>query len=113
MHPDDILTWEDVLKVHRVPRGVSANRGVLNSIIFSAGGSHGDAVEGNTIKYVVPNTSGYRGDISAMTRAHREQTAFAVFQKLGVNKYRNLGPHVISDCREQTDGTVFDIAPAS
>lgn len=107
------LTWNDVLEVHKDRRGVYCFSGSVSSVIFSSTGSHGDVQTQDEIVYVLPVRKSYRIDRAAMRRAHETQSTFTVFQKLAVNKYRNLGRHVVTTVTDQPGKTLFHITPVA
>jgi len=107
----DELTWEDVLKVHRDRRGVFHYLGQVASIVFSTMGSHGDTLNRDQIQYVLPEKASYLRDKAALIRACQEKTSFIVFRKLGVNRYRNLGAHLVRSYATEPGRTIFVIEP--
>lgn len=108
---DAELTWEDVQQFHRDRRGVFQDIGGVASIIYSESGLHKNVLAGEAIHYVLPERPSYRRDKAAMLRAYEKTRPFIVFRKLAVNRYRNIGKHVIQSYHSTASETVFVIVP--
>ena len=107
------LTWNEVIKHHRIVAGIHTKNRVVQSILVDCQptAKYPNKVDDNKIKYFVgPNTPNY--GIHAMIDSIESKTKIRIFQKLGVNKWTNLGYWVTKTVKEEKDGDLsFTLVP--
>lgn len=87
-----MLEWIDVAKVHQTVEGISVHEGRVRSILCNPGkgGRYPDKVEAERIVYYVNGNTPQKG-ISALVGMVGTTVSIRVFEKLGVNRWRDLG----------------------
>ncbi len=103
-----MLTWEDVNETHRAWTGIYATGGQVISLLCnqSKAGAYSDQVCEDRILYRVTRRTLPAG-ARALTNMVGSTTPVRVFEKLGVNQWKDLGPWLVDDVREEVNGLVF------
>jgi hypothetical protein len=109
---EKILSWEDVVKRHKVITGISTDEGLVRSLLCNPGSDrlYPNRIEKKTITYYVGAATPTFG-VGALFRSLEEGNNFPVFEKLGVNKWKDLGRYLIESVEEKKEGfTGFTLA---
>lgn len=100
-----ILKWKDVLKKHKVVAGISTKDGLVRSLLCNPGSDqlYPNEIKEHTITYYVGVSTQTYG-IKALFRSFEEGNSFSVFEKMGINKWKELGSYKIESMKEQEEG---------
>lgn len=103
-----MMEWKDVLKVHGTVAGISVRGGRAVSILCNPGkgGRYPDKIEPARITYFVGGDTPQNG-VSGLLRMVGSNESVRVFEKVSVNRWRDLGEWIAHDVGETTpDGYV-------
>jgi hypothetical protein len=105
---NEILTWSQVMPIHRCQSGIATLQGRVTSLLCnqSKEGAYADEVRGKQIFYRVTTSTNQRS-VDALKRMAGTGQDVHVFEKLGVNKWKNLGLWRVSRHEPEGEGTVF------
>jgi hypothetical protein len=109
-----MLTWEDVNETHRAWTGIYASGGQVISLLCnqSKNGSYSDQVFEDRIHYLVTRKTLPAG-ARALTNMVGSSTPVRVFEKLGVNQWKDLGLWLVDDVREEHSSLAFILRPGT
>jgi hypothetical protein len=104
----EVLTWSQVIPIHRCQSGIATLQGRVTSLLCnqSKDGAYADEVREKQIFYRVTNNTNPRSVASLKLMAGNGHEVH-VFEKLGVNKWRNLGMWRVARFEPEGEGTVF------
>lgn len=103
-----MLDWEKVVAVHGTVTGISVREGRATSILCNPGktGRYPDRVGADRITYFVNGDTPQRG-ITALLKIVGTSEPVRVFEKVGVNRWRDLGIWIATEVGDPThDGYV-------
>ncbi len=109
-----ILTWSEVVETHRSWRGISVLDGRVRSLLCNQhkAGGYSDVVLSDRIVYRV-TASTLPVDVHALTEMIGRREPVEVFEKLGVNMWKPLGPWVVAEAERTPTGIDFTLLPAA
>lgn len=104
------MKWEEVLKTHRSWRGVAVRGGKVVSLLCNQhkDGDYGDAIFEDRIGYVMPNDA-LLADRKALEAMIGADSPIHVFEKLGVNSWRDHGEWVVIKLIAGDQVSVFEL----
>lgn len=108
----DAIPWDQVLPVHRSQSGISTRDGKVISLLCnqSKSGPYADEVYDDKIIYRV-TTATLRQNVDALKRMVGDPSAVTVFEKLGKNRWRDLGLWCVAQLAEEEDCVLFLLTP--
>lgn len=101
------ISWEEVVKTHKVISGISTKGGLVHSLLCNTGNDqkYPNKIENDEIIYYVGQDTPSHG-INALFKSMEQGNSLSVFQKIQVNKWRNIGHFCIKSVNEESDGFV-------
>lgn len=107
------LTWQEVIKTHKSWSGISASAGTVKSLLCNQhkDGGYSDVVLADRIEYRVTATT-LPADVRALVSTVGQQCPIRVFEKLGVNKWSDLGNWFVVDVQRTDNAITFILRPA-
>lgn len=108
----DTVSWDRVLPVHRSQSGISTRDGKVISLLCNQAksGPYADEVYDDKIIYRV-TTATLRQNVDALKRMVGDPSAVTVFEKLGKNRWRDLGLWCVAQLAEEEDCVLFLLTP--
>ena len=91
-----VLEWKEVIKTHRTIAGISTKDGLVNSLLCDTSEKqlYPNKISKNRITYYIgENTQTY--GINALFKSFSKGSPFLVFEKVGPNKWSNLGKFTV------------------
>ncbi len=104
---EKILTWKEVVITHRSIAGISTKGGYVVSILCNPGSdqNYPNKIMNKKILYYVGKNTNSNG-INALFNSIKKRNSFPVFEKIAVNKWRNIGAFKATSVKEKADGYV-------
>ncbi len=101
------LRWNEVAKVHGTVAGISVRGGVVVSLLCNQqkAGPYPDRIEGDTLTYYVGRRTQAHG-VERLFELVAAPRPITVFEKLGVNRWLNLGVWSPVGVGEQSGGMI-------
>ena len=92
-----ILPWNDVIKIHRTVSGISIKDGLVSSLLCdtSENQRYPNKISKDRITYYIGENTQTSG-INALFKSFNQGCPFLVFEKMGTNKWINLGKFIIN-----------------
>ena len=89
---DKLLTWNEVIDVHRSWNGISIDGGAARSILCNQhkDSAYGDCFQDDRLTYYVGPTTQSR-EVQALVRAFEFKKAVRVYEKVAVNQWLDHG----------------------
>lgn len=110
-----LVPWAEVYKTHRTVAGIYVKKGVAKSLICSPlpSGPYSNVVRPDLIEYRVDSRTQNYG-VLGLIAAVESNDILTVFEKVDVNKWRNLGQWRAKDIVEEpeTGAVMFRLRPA-
>jgi hypothetical protein len=106
------ITWEQVLPVHRSQSGISTRDGKVVSLLCNQAkaGPYADEVFEDKIIYRV-TTATLRQNVEALKRMVGTPEPVSVFEKLGKNRWVDLGKWQVKQLAAEEDCVLFLLTP--
>ena len=107
------LTWAEVVPIHASQSGISTRQGRVTSLLCNQAkeGNYADEVQADKIFYRVTSSTNPKS-VEALKRMVGSADSVRVFEKLGVNRWLELGLWRVSDVAVEGEGTLFLLVPA-
>ena len=108
---EKVLTWKNVVKKHKVISGISTKEGMVHSLLCNSSTDqlYPNQIKEKTITYYVGANTQTHG-IKALFRSLEAGNTFPVFEKIAINKWKELGNYKIESVKEENDGfTAFNL----
>lgn len=108
-----VLTWQEVVETHRSWRGISASEGKVTSLLCNQAkeGGYSDVVHEDRIEYRVTATT-LPADVRALVGMVGHPSPVRVFEKLGVNRWSDLGEWFVVDLERTGHAMTFILRSA-
>jgi hypothetical protein len=100
------LEWKEVVPVHGSQSGISVRQGIVTSLLCnqSKDGPYADEVRGDEIFYRVTDSTNQRSVAALKKMVADEERSVQVFEKLGVNRWADLGRWKVVDVASEDEG---------
>lgn len=110
MSKESVITWNSVLKIHKVVNGIYTKNKIVKSILcnFEDKGSYPNKKYGNKIKYFV-GTKTPSGGIISLINMCGNKIPIRVFEKISVNKWKDIGNYVVVSINDQSEDDFISI----
>ena len=103
----NLIDWNDVLAIHRAQGGISFKDGKVRSLLANQSKEgYADEIQSDKIFYrVSPATK--KQSVALLKAMVGVADSLRVFEKLGVNQWRDHGTWTVADVAQEDDGLVF------
>jgi hypothetical protein len=100
------LAWKEVVPVHGSQSGISVRQGVVTSLLCNQAkdGPYADEVRGEQIFYRVTDSTNPRCVAALKKMVADRERSVQVFEKLGVNRWADLGQWQVVDVASEDEG---------
>lgn len=102
-----LMTWNEVVEIHNAQSGISTKDGRVRSVLCNQSKEgYADEIQGDRIFYRVTSSTNQKSVAALRGMAGLSHT-IRVFEKLGVNQWRDHGDWFVHDCAPEEGGEVF------
>jgi len=102
-----IISWEEVISTHRTIAGINCKGGIINSLLCNTSKDQNfpNRIEKDIIYYFINLKKHFAGE-KAFINSIQKQNAFPVFEKLGVNKWRDCGRFCVKSRKNKSKSLI-------
>ncbi len=108
-----LMSWNEVVAIHHAQCGISTKDGQVRSVLCNqAKEGYADEVRHDSIFYRVTASTNPRS-VAALRGMVGLMQTIRVFEKLGVNQWRDHGEWIVMDHATEDEGELFLFKPCT